>query len=110
MREGRALQYKNTDCFLLCVAVDNRESLQNAQLWKTEIRTACDDAPIILVGTKIDLEENRTVSQQDLKDRVKDLGLTGHCETSALNWQQDYNVDAAFRRALMMAYQKKYEL
>ncbi len=112
MRNGRALLYKNADIFMLCVAVNDRESLESIQNWKTEIRTQCTDALIILTGTKTDLKgADRTVSNEELVQYQRNMSLTGVCETSAKEMQaDDYNVQRAFERALNIAYQNKYEL
>ncbi len=112
MRDGRAILYRNADVFMLCVAVNNRDSLENIQQWKTEIRTQCNDALIILTGTQTDLTgAERTVSHEELVQQQRNMSLTGFCETSAKEWQSDdYNVKRAFDRALNIAYQNKYEL
>ena len=48
---NRALVYPNTDCFMLCVAVDNRETLERVNALKIEIVTVVPRIPILLVGT-----------------------------------------------------------
>ncbi|KAF7490604.1 Ras-related protein Rac2 [Sarcoptes scabiei] len=61
----RPLSYPQTDAFLLCFSVVSPPSLENVLVkWVPEIRHHCNDVPIILVGTKIDLREDReTLSQ-----------------------------------------------
>ena len=53
--------YENTVCtavFLLCFSVDSCTSFENIERkWIKEIREHCPDTPIILVGTKMDLQE-----------------------------------------------------
>ena len=57
----RPLIYLQTDVFLLCYSIISRISFQNAkQKWFPEIRRHCPKTPIILVGTKADLEDNET--------------------------------------------------
>ena len=34
---NRKVQYKDADVFMICVAANNRESLENAIRWKAEI-------------------------------------------------------------------------
>ena len=54
----RTIAYPGTDCFLICYAVDNRESLRTAcTKWLNEVRTCAKKVPVILVGTKSDLKE-----------------------------------------------------
>ena len=52
---NRALVYPNTDCFMLCVAVDNRETLERVNAFKIEIVTVVPCIPILLIGTKTDM-------------------------------------------------------
>ncbi|KPM08449.1 ras-related C3 botulinum toxin substrate 1-like protein [Sarcoptes scabiei] len=68
----RPLSYPQTDAFLLCFSVVSPPSVRTKVLllenvlvkWVPEIRHHCNDVPIILVGTKIDLREDReTLSQ-----------------------------------------------
>ncbi|XP_076072316.1 ras-related C3 botulinum toxin substrate 2-like isoform X4 [Mytilus galloprovincialis] len=52
----RPLSYPLTDIFLLCFTVEGATSYHNIELkWFPEIRHHCHDAPLLLVGTKIDL-------------------------------------------------------
>lgn len=55
---NRQVCYNKADCFMLCVAINNRASLDNVERWRTEIRTVCPDTPIMLVATKIDLRNS----------------------------------------------------
>ena len=52
---NRQVCYNRTDCFMLCVAINNRTSFENINKWRAEIRQVCQETPIILVGTKKDL-------------------------------------------------------
>lgn len=55
--EVRPLAYKNTNFFLLCFALNNKKSLENAEnIWLKEISPYVKDAKLILVGTKRDLQ------------------------------------------------------
>ena len=106
---NRQVSYNRTDCFMLCVAINNRNSLESVRKWRTEIKTVCKDIPIILVGTKSDLRADSAnpISKQELQQKVKDEGLQGFCETSSKNWQ-DHNVSAAFMKAIRAGYYNKY--
>ena len=58
----RPLSYPKTDVFLLCFSVVTPTSYGNIRTkWQPEIRHHCDDAPIVLVGTKIDLRNDDNV-------------------------------------------------
>ena len=53
--ELRQVTYNRTDCFMLCFAVDNRNSFDNVQTkWKIELANSMPRTPILLVATKID--------------------------------------------------------
>ena len=43
---------------MLCVATNNRATLDTIGKWTTEIRQICMDTPIVLVGTKSDLRSD----------------------------------------------------
>jgi len=55
----RPLSYPQTDVFLLCYSIVSPVSFDNITTkWVPEIRQNCPDAPIILVGTKLDLRDD----------------------------------------------------
>ncbi|CAG2123091.1 unnamed protein product, partial [Medioppia subpectinata] len=56
----RPLSYPQTDVFLVCFSVVSPSSLENVTVkWVPEIRHHCADVPIVLIGTKSDLREDR---------------------------------------------------
>ncbi|KAF5286649.1 hypothetical protein FQR65_LT12480 [Abscondita terminalis] len=56
----RPLSYPQTDVFLICFSVASPSSFENVtSKWYPEIKHHCPDAPMILVGTKIDLRDDR---------------------------------------------------
>lgn len=56
----RPLSYPQTDVFLVCFSVASPSSLDNVLVkWVPEIRHHCADVPLILVGTKSDLRDDR---------------------------------------------------
>ncbi|EJW71297.1 rac protein [Wuchereria bancrofti] len=65
----RPLSYPQTDVFLICFSLVNPASFENVRAkWYPEVSHHCPNAPIILVGTKLDLrEDNETVER--LRDR-----------------------------------------
>ncbi|KAM9922203.1 hypothetical protein OXX59_006004 [Metschnikowia pulcherrima] len=53
----RPLSYPDTDLILICFAIDNLVSLQNVKdTWYPEVNHFCPGIPVILVGTKSDLQ------------------------------------------------------
>jgi Ras-related C3 botulinum toxin substrate 1 len=56
----RPLSYPHTDVFLLCYSVLSYSSYENiSSKWYPEVSHHCPEAPIILVGTKVDLRDDR---------------------------------------------------
>jgi len=91
----RALSYPETDVFLLCFSVISPSSFDNIRSkWHPEVFHHCPEAKTILVGTKIDLREDKDTidslkgeklptpeAAQKLADTI---GAKGYLECSAL--------------------------
>ncbi|RWS13265.1 hypothetical protein B4U79_06018 [Dinothrombium tinctorium] len=73
----RPLSYPQTDIFLICFSVASPSSFDNVTIkWVPEIRHHCPDTPLILVGTKIDLRDERCVCIHKRKEFVtREKGL-----------------------------------
>lgn len=55
----RPLSYPQTDVFVLCFSIVAPVSFDNViTKWIPEIRHNCPDAPILLIGTKLDLRDD----------------------------------------------------
>ena len=52
---NRKVQYQKADVFIICVAVNSRESCDNVPKWAAEIRSVVPDAAIVICLTKKDL-------------------------------------------------------
>merc|ERR1712004_347712 len=93
----RPLSYPQTDVFLICFSLVNPASFENVRAkWYPEVRHHCPQVPIILVGTKVDLREDKE-SIEKLKEKrlapitypqglsmAKDVGAVKYLECSAL--------------------------
>jgi len=56
----RPLSYPQTDVFLICFSIVNPTSFQNVtSKWWTEVTHHCPNAKLMLVGTKLDLREDK---------------------------------------------------
>ncbi|KAI3382836.1 hypothetical protein SNEBB_000432 [Seison nebaliae] len=110
----RPLSYPDSDVFLLCFSLVNPTSFFNIHnKWYDEIRQHCANVPTILIGTKLDLREDRQYVKQLYQNNIKvitpEQGLSlaerlrslGYVECSALN-QQNLNkvFEVAIRAAL----------
>jgi small GTP-binding protein len=93
----------NAEAGILVYDVTNRKSYENIENWYNEIIKASPNISLILVGNKIDLKDNRDVSNKEGSKLAKKLGLS-YIETSAKTGE---NINDAFKMlALLMI--KKY--
>ncbi|CAN9510637.1 unnamed protein product [Ophioblennius macclurei] len=112
----RPLCYKNADVFILCYSVVRPCSFRNlADKWVPEIRQHCLGAPLVLVGTQIDLREDvqvlidlaqnqeRPVGSEDGQQLARELGAAGFAECSALTQK---NLKDAFDAAILASIQQ----
>jgi Ras-related C3 botulinum toxin substrate 1 len=64
----RPLAYPQTDVFLICFSLVDPKSFENVrEKWYKEIRHHCPTTPIILVGTKMDLRDDRSTLEKLLE-------------------------------------------
>ncbi|XP_030895995.1 ras-related protein Rab-3D isoform X2 [Leptonychotes weddellii] len=75
--------YRGAMGFLLMYDVANQESFAAVQDWATQIKTySWDNAQVILVGNKCDLEDERVVPTEDGRKLADDLALPSRGEVS----------------------------
>lgn len=100
----RPLSYTGADVFMICFSVASRTSFENVRLkWYPEVRSYLKHAPIVLVGTKIDLRSSSPSASasngggskstlgpvtyaQGIR-MAKDIGAEAYVECSALTQQ-----------------------
>ncbi len=64
--------YPRPDVFLVCFSVVNPSSMENVcEKWVPEVRKYCSKASVLLVGTQIDLREDRTTLENLAKAKQK---------------------------------------
>ena len=74
-----------TDGIVVTFDITTEASFNSVRGWITSIfKVKPDTIPIILVGNKIDLAENRVVSKSDVAKITEEFGINYH-ETSAKN-------------------------
>lgn len=96
----RPLSYPQTDVFLICFSINNPHSFFNVRnKWWPELRSNAPDVPFILVGTKCDLRDDKTVLEQlsnkgmsmvkveEAMATAKEIGALSYQECSAINQQ-----------------------
>ena len=111
----RPLSYPETDVFLICFSVAFKASLSNVeQKWLPELKSFADlGIPLILVGTKMDLRNDKKipkewiVPKEDAEKLAKDhQDIAAYLECSALTGKgQNEIFELAIR--LANAYKSK---
>ena len=72
--------------------VDKKQTFDDIDFWISKMKELSGDIPYILVGNKIDLEDKREVSTEEIKAKAEGYGVK-YFETSA---KLNESVDAAF--------------
>jgi len=108
----RLMSYKNTDCFMLCFAVDNLTSLENISArWAKEVSKHRDKgkykAVQVIVGLKTDLRKTSkkvcsTAKQGE--DFANKTGSDFYCECSAM---LNDGVDELFEKIVLLIASKR---
>ena len=82
----------------------SKQSFNDIEMWLKELKThANPDIKVFLIGNKIDLEENRKVSQDDAKKFKDDFMLNLYMETSA---KTGFNAKEIFIEAARVLYKE----
>ena len=94
----RPISYPDTQCFLLCFSIVSPDSFSNVvNKWAPEVRHYATEVPIILVGTKVDLRDDKETVEKLRKNNkapitypqglagAKDVGAAKYLECSAFN-------------------------
>lgn len=117
----RPLSYPQTDVFLICFSLVSPASFENVRAkWYPEVRHHCPKTPIILVGTKLDLRDDKDRIEK-LKEKklspiiypqglamAKDISAVKYLECSALTQRGLKTVfDEAIRAVLCPQPTKK---
>jgi small GTP-binding protein len=92
---------KGANAALLAFDTTRFQSVRNLPEWVEIIRKNAGNIPIILVGTKIDLDEKRTVKREEGEQFSKKNGLNGYYDVSS---KTGLNVDTVFSRVAELAY------
>ncbi|GIY10610.1 ras-related protein Rab-3 [Caerostris darwini] len=98
--------YRGAMGFILMYDVTNEESFNSVRDWVTQIKTySWDNAQVVLVGNKCDMEDERVVSTERGKQLSDQLGLE-FFETSA---KENLNVKVVFERLVDIICDKMSE-
>ncbi|PAA82969.1 hypothetical protein BOX15_Mlig013051g1, partial [Macrostomum lignano] len=110
----RPLSYPQTDVFLVCFSLISPASYENVRAkWYPEVSHHCPNTPIILVGTKLDLRDDKDTIEKLREKRLapithlqgmtmaKEINAVKYLECSALTQKGLKNVfDEAIRGVL----------
>lgn len=98
--------YRGAMGFLLMYDITNQDSFNAVQDWATQIKTySWDNAQVIMVGNKCDLEDDRVVPTEDSQRLAEDLGFQ-FFEASA---KDNINVKQVFERLVDVICDKMNE-
>ncbi|KAL5009333.1 hypothetical protein ScPMuIL_014914 [Solemya velum] len=107
----RTLSYFNTDVFIVCFSVEDRDSFENVRSkWVPELRQYRPNVPFILVGTQLDIRgstvdiTNECITTSQGKKLARRVGAMGYLECSAL---EGIGLDIVFKKALLCALAPK---
>ncbi|KAI3938731.1 hypothetical protein MKW98_011883 [Papaver atlanticum] len=109
----RPLSYRGADIFVLAFSLLSRASFENVlKKWMPELRRFAPNVPIILVGTKLDLRDNRgymndhmdygAITSAQGEELRKQIGAAAYIECSSKTQQ---NIKAVFDTAIKAVLQ-----
>ncbi|KAI3719336.1 hypothetical protein L6452_20233 [Arctium lappa] len=117
----RPLSYRGADVFILAFSLISRPSFENiSKKWVPELRHYAPLVPIVLVGTKLDLREDKkflmdypgacTISTTQGEELKKQIGAMGYVECSSKTQQCVKTVfDVAIKTVLQPPKQRKHK-
>ncbi|XP_042594916.1 ras-related C3 botulinum toxin substrate 1-like [Cyprinus carpio] len=93
----RPLSYHQTDVVLICFSLVSPASFEKvSEKWWPEVRHFCRSAPIVLIGTKLDLRDDKDITEELKKKKqvpithpeglakAREIGAVKYLECSAL--------------------------
>uniref|UniRef100_A0A8C2GFK3 small monomeric GTPase n=2 Tax=Cyprinus carpio TaxID=7962 RepID=A0A8C2GFK3_CYPCA len=100
----RPLSYPQTDVFLICFSLVSPASFENVRAkWYPEVRHHCPSTPIILVGTKLDLRDEKETIE---KLKEKKLAPITYPQGLALAKEVDSSLYTRYQRNPLVFSQK----
>ena len=86
----------------LVFAINDRKSFENVETWLSEINENMDNPCLILLGNKSDLEKDRKVTEEEIKQFCQKKNMT-YFSTSAKN---NTGITEAFTHISSLIYKK----
>ena len=107
----RPIAYPNTDVFIVCFAVDSRDSYENVKhKWLPEIRHHCPETPLLIVGTKTDLRSQKKGCLTSVHGHAlaRDVGAIKYVECSAATQENTHEVFEEAVRVFLYPELRRY--
>lgn len=89
----RLMYYQGANGALVVCDMTRKETLDGLKDWASSIKQSLGDIPLIFLVNKSDLEEQRKITDEDIKAMAENFGAS-HIYTSALTGK---NVEKAFQ-------------
>ena len=94
--------YRNSSLAIIVYAINSKDSFDNIEMWLRELRTHSNpDAKVFLIGNKIDLENERKITREQVESYAKSNKLNLFIESSA---KTGFNSKKIFIKAAKMLY------
>ena len=94
--------YRGADACLIVFAIDDKESFNQVKTWHKKMTAECGDIPTALVMSKIDLQKERKVSDEEAEKLSKELNI----KLFKVSSKQGIMVDECFEYLAEKNYQK----
>jgi len=78
----------NSNCIVVCFDLSNANSWEIAKYWMKRSSELSPEAPIFVLGNKVDLESKRKVKDFDVKRYIDKTNRVFYCECSAYTGEQ----------------------
>ena len=99
--------YRNSSLAIVAYAMNNQNSFNHIEAWLNEIKAQANpETKIFLIGTKVDLDNERTIQLEDGEKLAKDNGFNYFIETSA---KTGFNAQSVFIEAAKELYKSHLE-
>ncbi|PWA97192.1 rac-like GTP-binding protein ARAC7 [Artemisia annua] len=114
----RPLSYRGADIFVLAFSLISRASYENVlKKWMPELRRFAPDVPVVLVGTKLDLRDNKAYLADHMGSDVityaqgeelrKQIGAVAYIECSSKTQQNVKSVFDTSIKAVLQPLRRK---
>ena len=94
---------KGADSAILAFDTTCQDSTRNLSAWVDIIRLNAGDIPIVLIGTKIDLEDERKVTSDQARVFVSRYKLDNYLELSS---KTGFNVEKVFNEVAQLSHER----